>query len=75
MKEVKFFEAFDKCNPLTGEVGRWRGTATIETIAKLGLAADLSHPLWADEGMATCGLFTGAGAGGPVGIAEITRFS
>jgi hypothetical protein len=53
-KQAVFFEAFDR-NRLTGEIGRWRGTATLETIAKLGLAADLSYPYYADESLAVDG--------------------
>jgi hypothetical protein len=53
-KQTVFFEAFEY-NKLTGEVGRWRGTATPATIAKLGLAADLSYPLYADESVAVDG--------------------
>jgi hypothetical protein len=53
-KQAVFFEAFEY-NRLTSEVGRWRGTATLETIATLGLAADLSYPLYGDESLAVDG--------------------
>jgi hypothetical protein len=53
-KQAVFYETFE-FNAVTGEVGRWRGTATPETIAKLGLAADLSYPLYADASVAIDG--------------------
>ncbi len=53
-KQGVFYEAFE-CNNVTGEVGRWRGTATLETITRLGLAADLSYPMYADERLAVDG--------------------
>jgi hypothetical protein len=53
-KRVVFYHAYDY-NKLTGEVGRWRGTATPETIAKLGMAADLSYPLYDYESVAVDG--------------------
>ena len=53
-KQLVFFEAFE-VNRFTGEKGRWRGTATLETIAKFGLAADLSYPLYGDESLAVDG--------------------
>jgi hypothetical protein len=53
-KQIVLYEAFEY-NRVTGEVGRWRGTATPETIVKLGLAADLSYPLYADASVAPDG--------------------
>jgi hypothetical protein len=53
-KQIVLYEAFEY-NRLTGEVGRWRGTATLETIAKHGLAAALWYPLYADSSIAPNG--------------------
>ncbi len=53
-KQAVFYEAFEY-NSVTGQKGRWRGTATPETIAKLGLGADLSYPLYADASVAVDG--------------------
>ena len=53
-KRIPFYQAYDY-NKLTGEVDRWRGVATPETIAKLGLAADLWYPLYDYETVAVDG--------------------
>jgi hypothetical protein len=53
-KQTVFFEAFEY-DRLTSQKGRWRGTATLETINKFGLAVDLSYPLYGDESLAVDG--------------------
>jgi hypothetical protein len=49
MNQTTFYEAFAACNPFTGLLERWMGTATLETIRRHGLFADLSYPLHGDE--------------------------
>jgi hypothetical protein len=48
MNQTAFYEAF-AFNPSTCDYDLWMGTATIETIKKNGLKADLSYPLYGDE--------------------------
>jgi hypothetical protein len=48
MKPTAFAEAFDK-------QGRWLGTATLETIRKLGLDADLRWIMYGRESLAVDG--------------------
>lgn len=45
-----FYEAFATCDPFTSSLQNWMGTATLETIRKHGLLADLSYPLYDDAG-------------------------
>jgi hypothetical protein len=54
MIQIVFYEAF-AFNPTTCNYDIWMGTATLATIKKLGLAADLSYPLYGDESMCTDG--------------------
>jgi hypothetical protein len=43
-----FYETF-AYNPSSCQFDRWMGTAPLETVAKHGLGADLSYPLYGDE--------------------------
>lgn len=54
MKQVAFYEAF-ALNLSTCEFDLWMGTATLETIKKHGLRADINHPLYGDESLAVDG--------------------
>jgi hypothetical protein len=47
MKQIAFYETF-AYNPVTCDYDRWMGTAPVEAIAKYGLAADLSYPIYGD---------------------------
>jgi hypothetical protein len=53
-KRIAFFYAYEY-DKLTGEKGRWRGTATAETVKKLGLTADWWYPLYECESVAVDG--------------------
>lgn len=55
MEQVKFYEAFATSNPFTGLLEGWMGTATLETIRKHELLADLSYPLYGDATQAVDG--------------------
>jgi hypothetical protein len=55
MNRTAFYEAFASCNPFTGLLEGWMGTATLETIRKRGLLADLSYPLYGDAALAVDG--------------------
>jgi hypothetical protein len=54
MSTVAYYEAF-AYNPQTCSHDVWKGTATLDTIRKAGLKADLSHPMYADKSLAKDG--------------------
>lgn len=48
MAQIAFYETF-AYDPITCGYDRWMGTAPLETVARHGLKADLSYPLYGDE--------------------------
>lgn len=54
MSQIAFYEAF-AFNHSTCEYDLWMGTAPLETIKRLGLAADLGYVLYGDASMCVDG--------------------